>query len=114
MPTVDNHRYCYARWTGKEWKDSLVAAAGKWFPQTPPGKTQGEPNYSAGMAIDHRSVDTLYLALPASGIFEIEKWRTPDSGQSWQHEPVTRHSSTANVRPFGSAMLRQGRPTSCG
>ena len=110
MPTVDDHRYYYARWTGKEWKDSPVAAAGKWFPQTPPGKTEGEPNYSAGMAIDHRSVDTLYLALPASGIFEIEKWRTPDGGQSWQHEPVTHHSTTANVRPFAVRDAPPGSP----
>ena len=110
MPTEDDHRYCYARWTGKEWKDSPVAPAGKWFPQTPPGKKEGEPHYSAGMAIDPRFVDTLYLSAPANGIFEIEKWRTPDGGQSWQHEPITQHSTSANIRPFAVRNAPPGSP----
>lgn len=110
LPKETDHRYHYARWDGRKWQDSKVADGGKWFPQTPPGKGESEPHYSAGMAIDPKSLDTLYLASPLKGIFEIGKWRTPDNGRSWKQEPVTQNSDHANIRPFVIRDAPQGAP----
>lgn len=110
MPQETEHFYRYVRWDGKQWKDNQVLAAGKWFPQTPRGKTEREPHYSAGMAIDHRSVDTLYLAHPVKGVSEIGKWRTSDEGETWRQEAVTHDSTTANVRPFVIRDAPEGEP----
>ena len=100
LPEENDHRYHYAIWNGRQWQDTEITAAGKWFPHTPPGKTEPEPHYSGGLILDHDFPDTVYLSRPVSGIFEIEKWYTPDNGATWVHSPVTSHSATDNVRPF--------------
>lgn len=100
LPKEDDHRYRYARWDGKQWQDFPIVPAGKWFPNTPPGETEPEPHYSGGIAIDPADTATVYLSRPVDGVFEIEKWTTPDGGRSWNHEAVTSHSTADNVRPF--------------
>jgi rhamnogalacturonyl hydrolase YesR len=110
LPRETDHRYHYLRWDGKQWHDSQVAEAGKWFPQTPPGKTEREPHYSAGIALDHHYLDTVYLSRPVEGVWEIERWRTPDKGASWRHEPVTSGSRAGNVRPFVVRNAPRGEP----
>ena len=100
LPAETDHRYHYARWDGTQWQDHEITAAGKWFPQTQRGKTEREPHYSAGVVLDHSNPSVVYLSRPVNGVFEIEKWTTPDSGKSWDAEAVTTNSKYDNVRPF--------------
>lgn len=99
-PTEDDHRYHYARWNGRAWEDRFITAAGRWFPHTPPGTTEREPHYSAGLALDPADPATVYLSRPVNGIFEIERWHTADGGATWTHQPVTQNSPADNVRPY--------------
>lgn len=109
-PAETDHRYHYAFWDGKAWQDSAIAGAGSWFPQTPAGRREREPHYSAGLALDHRHPDTVYVSLPVEGRREIIKARTPDAGRSWIQEPVTRASAADNVRPFVVRGAPPGEP----
>ncbi len=109
-PAETDHRYHYAFWDGKAWQDSAIADAGSWFPQTPAGKKESEPHYSAGLALDHRHPDTVYVSLPVDGRREIIKARTPDSGLTWIKEPVTVGSTADNVRPFVVRGAPPGEP----
>ncbi len=99
LPDETDHRYCYARWTGRKWLDVEITPGAKWFPQTPVGKKEPEPHYSGGMAINHSNPSTLYVSRQINGIFEIEKWSSPDKGKTWLSLPITRNSEFINVRP---------------
>lgn len=100
LPSETDHRYHYARWDGKQWQDTELCAGGKWFPQTKPGAVEAEPHYSGGLALDHGDPSVVYLSRPVSGVREIERWTTADSGKSWKNEAVTAHSKFDNIRPF--------------
>jgi hypothetical protein len=99
-PTEADHRYHYARWTGSEWLDTELCAAGGWFPQTPHGQTEREPHYSSGLALDPLNPSVVYLTRPVDGVRELEKWATADGGRTWTSEAVTAGSKHDNVRPF--------------
>lgn len=100
LPAEDDHRYAFARWDGDSWQISEICSAGRWFPQTPPGKTEPEPHYSGGMSLDPAAPFTLYTSRRIDGIFEIERWGSADAGRTWTSESVTAHSLRDNVRPF--------------
>ncbi len=110
LPAEGDHRYHYARWDGARWVDVELVAAGGWFPQTPRGRTEPEPHYSGGMALDPGHVGTVYLSRPVAGVFEIERWRTPDGGQTWRSEAVTSASKASNVRPVVVRRVPPGEP----
>jgi len=110
LPSEWDHRYHYARWDGARWADVEMVAAGRWFPQTPAGKPEREPHYSGGMALDPEHVDTVYLSRPVNGVFEIERWYTPDGGLTWCSAAVTSGSKTANVRPVVVRGAPPGEP----
>jgi hypothetical protein len=101
LPTDSDHRYYYARWNGKAWMDGLLTKAGKWFPQTPSGKTEPEPQYSGGLILDPTDPDIVYLSKPSTaGKFEIEKWTTSDSGRTWSSLAMTSGSAESSARPI--------------
>lgn len=100
LPAENDHRYHYARWGGHRWTDHEITPAGSWFPRTPTGQTEREPHYSGGLALDPADPATVFLSRPIDGVFEIEKWATPDGGLTWTHTPITQHSAADNVRPF--------------
>jgi len=108
-PDESDHRYHCARWNGAAWNDVEVTPGGGWFPKTIGGKKEREPHYSGGMALDHEDPSTLYVSRPINGMFEIERWQTPDGGASWTSLPVTQNSDLPNVRPVvprgGSGVL---------
>jgi rhamnogalacturonyl hydrolase YesR len=110
LPDETDHRYRYARWDGKQWLDFEITPAGKWFPHTAPGAKEREPHYSGGMALDRENADTVFLSRPVNGVFEIEKWRTPDGGATWKSEAVTANSKADNVRPFVIRNAPAGAP----
>ncbi len=100
LPAEADHRYHYARWTGEEWIDSEIVASGGWFPNTPEGVVEPEPHYSGGVVLDHGDPSVVYLSRPVGRVFEIERWRTRDGGDTWRTHAVTAGSARDNVRPF--------------
>jgi len=101
FPTDTAHQYYYARWNGEKWENHRISEGGGWFPQTPGGEEETEPNYSGGVTLDHEDPFTVYLSKPVNGVFEIFRYITPDSGRTWQSEQLT-HDTPAgvlNVRP---------------
>lgn len=99
-PSETDHHYHYARWTGREWLDTELCPAGKWFPQTPSGKSEREPHYSSGLAIDPADPSIVYLTRPVNGVRELEKWTTTDGGKTWKSEAITANSKHDNIRPY--------------
>ena len=99
FPENTNHRYCYARWTGQNWRDVEITPGGKWFPQTISSKEEREQNYSGGICLDHSNPSIVYLSREINGVFEIEKWISPDRGVTWKSTPITENSVRHNVRP---------------
>jgi hypothetical protein len=100
FPDDHNHFYHYACWNGSRWQTYRLLDAGRWFPQTPEGATEPEPNYSGGVVLDHENPANIYLSRQKKGIFEIEKWTTPDGGSHWSVEEKTADSRYNNIRPF--------------
>ncbi len=99
FPRPSDHRYRYACWDGDSWIDHEITRAGPWFPDTPPGQEEKEVYYSGGAALDHGDPSVVYLSRSVRGVFEVERWVTPDRGRSWRSEAVTSGSSVGNVRP---------------
>lgn len=99
FPKETDHRYHYARWLGNRWQDTELVAAGGWFPQTPTGAREREPHYSGGLALDHADPSIVYLSRKIAGMFEIERWATPDKGATWVTTPITQNSTEPNIRP---------------
>lgn len=100
FPDDTNHCYYYARWNGTSWDNHFMINSGRWFPQTPHGRNEPEPNYSGGIALDHEDPSIVYLSVSRNSVFEIEKWTTADKGLSWSVEAITCNSKNDNVRPF--------------
>ncbi len=98
-PSEDQHLYHYAKYDGKQWHDHEICNSGRWFPQTPEGKTEPEPHYSGGMSLHPLKQNAVYVSKQVNGIFEIEKFVTTDYGKTWKIEPITEHSKYDNVRP---------------
>ncbi|MFR9502989.1 MAG: BNR-4 repeat-containing protein [Rikenellaceae bacterium] len=104
-PDDNNHILCYATWSGEEWIVEDLVNSGGWFPQTPDGKEESEPNYSGGITIDKEDTKTVYLSVKRGEVFEIEKWVKGRKG--WSVEPITSNSTKDNVRPY--AILGAGK-----
>jgi hypothetical protein len=110
LPAEDDHRYQFAHWDGGAWRLAEICPAGGWFPHTPPGKTEPEPHYSGGMSLDHADPFTLYTSRRIDGVFEIERWHSPDAGHTWTSESLTAHSRHDNVRPVAVRAAAAGGP----
>lgn len=93
FPTVEDHRYRYARWTGSAWVHHEITPAGG------PIGNGAEDEYSGGLSLLRTDPATVYLSRQVSGQFEIQRWTTPDGGATWRSEPITSGSSVAQVRP---------------
>lgn len=102
FPTDTDHRYHYARWTGTKWHLQELTNGGRWFPQTPEGKTEPEPNYSGGIALDYNNPSQVYVSKEIKNVFEILKFTTPDGGKTWNSVAITRNTPPhlLNVRPI--------------
>jgi hypothetical protein len=102
FPSDTDHRYRYAYWTGSQWYNNEITPAGRWFPQTPAGTTEPEPNYSGGLIFDSGNPSVVYLSKQVNGVFEIFKYTTSDHGASWTPEAITSNTPAGivNVRPI--------------
>lgn len=97
----DHHHYCYAKWSGSEWRITPLADGGRWFHQN----DQREHCYSGGMTLDHADPSTVYMSIPSRGkhgddIFEIHQFVIAADGAIAQSYQVTENSAKNNVRPF--------------
>jgi hypothetical protein len=102
----DDHRYRYARWTGKRWLDREIAFAGRRL-------YAGEDDYTGTIAIDPDDVSVVYASTdvdPATGAplissadgrrhYEIFEGISRDDGASFTWTPVTHDSLVDNLRP---------------
>lgn len=100
FPNDSNHIYYYAVWNNNQWNNYKLINSGPWFPQTPEGKKEREPNYSGGIVLDHADPSVVYLSRLINKKFEIEKWTTNNKGKNWNVETITSNSENNNVRPF--------------
>ena len=100
FPTDSSHVYYYSIYDGAKWNTHKLLDSGPWFPHTPEGAREREPNYSGGIVLDHKDPSQVYLSREKNGVFEIEHWSTSDKGKSWQVAEITRDSKLDNVRPF--------------
>lgn len=100
LPTESEHEYWYAKWNGKEWKESKVSNAGAWFPRYIKTKSmrEPEPHYSGGISIDPENTNIVYYAKPVGDIFEIFKSEIDKDGK-WMETIITSQSKKDNVRP---------------
>jgi hypothetical protein len=101
FPDNLNHHYYYASWDGTKWITNHIVNSGKWFPQTPEGGNEPEPNYSGGMVLDPENPSIVYLSKQVNGVFEIYKYVTSDRGATWDTTAITKStpSNMINVRP---------------
>jgi hypothetical protein len=100
FPNDSTHVYYYSIYDNNKWTSCKLVNSGKWFPHTPPGKKESEPNYSGGIVLDHNDPSHVYLSVMSDGKFEIEKWSTADKGNTWKIRAITANSKFDNVRPF--------------
>lgn len=99
-PSENNHEYWYATYSKNGWKNIKLCDSGKWFPKTQKGKKEREPHYFGGLTIHPDNSNIIYLSRQIKGVFEIERWETPDNGNTWIKEQITKNSTLDNVRPY--------------
>jgi len=101
-----DHRYRYARWTGKRWMDHEIAYAGSQL-------YRGEDDYTGLITLDPEDPHTVYIstnAHPGSGKplvsaadgkrhWEIFRGETRSDGATWTWTAVTKDSTADNIRP---------------
>jgi hypothetical protein len=58
-----------------------------------------EQQYSAGITLDHSNPSIVYLSHKVATHFNIERWMTPNGGNSWTHSTVVSDGQD-NVRPI--------------
>ena len=93
-------RYRHARWDGKRWRSHEITRA---------PSTRFRSCYpTGGMTLDHADPSIVYLAREIRGVYEIEKWTTPDGGATWVSERITSGSSKDNLRPVVPHGHKQG------
>jgi hypothetical protein len=86
------HFYWYARWDGSRWRKWRIARAG---PSIDP---DGEILYSAGIVLDPSDPNTVFMARRKEGFFQLERWRTPNDGETWTRTAVTTNAND-HMRP---------------
>jgi hypothetical protein len=93
-----DHRYWYARWTGKEWQGREIAYAGsRLYP--------GEDDYTGNIALDPQDPDAAYISTNADPVTgaALAHWEifrgSRSAGGDWRWTAVTKNSTVDNIRP---------------
>lgn len=96
-PSSD-HRYWSRRWNGSSWSTEVQVTAAGGGPLY-----AAETYYTPGGCFDGRSIDILYLSVWVSGVPEVQKWETSDSGATWaKTTDITTGTASGqvNIRPY--------------
>lgn len=94
---TSDHRYEFSRWNGSAWTTPTEVCTGGTFLYS------GEPYYSGGMCFDGNDRDVVYVSRQVSSQWEIQEYRTADSGATWAFErSITSGSSVKNCRPYSA------------
>lgn len=96
FPSATDHRYFYARWNGREWISNEITASGPTIE-----KVKGDKYYAGGLVLDSRDPSVVYLSRQVFGVYQLERWQTPDGGGSWSSTPIT-SSEGGNYRPVSA------------
>lgn len=92
-PTASDHRYYYARWSGTAWSANQITTGGSYIFAT-------ENHYSGGIILDHSDINNVYLAKQnGTEAYQIHKYVTTDSGNTWTSQQITNTPTILNVRP---------------
>jgi hypothetical protein len=75
-PTLDNHRYNYARWTGTELVIAEICEAGGYL-------YADETYYSGGITFDHSNPNVVIASRESGGNWNIWRYTTSDDGVTW-------------------------------
>ncbi len=96
--TTTDHRYRYARWNGSAWNHYEITAGGQYITV---GGDAASKYYSGGVVLDHRDVNAVYISNQTdTGVWDIERWTTADSGQTWEFDSaLTQDSGSKSLRP---------------
>src|SRR5690606_25125726 len=107
-----DHRYHYARWDGKEWREYEIAYAGtRLYP--------GENEYTGLITLHPTDPNVVYISAdvdPATGQplvskgsqrREIFRGTSRDAGATWKWKAITQNSDEDNIRPI--VLEYQGR-----
>ena len=93
FPSATDHRYFYARWNGLSWVSHEITPSGPTIE-----KVKGDQYYAGGLILDSRDPSVVYLSRQVFGVYQLERWETPDGGATWNVEPIT-SSEAGNYRP---------------
>ena len=99
-------RYHYARWDGEDWTSHEIAYAGERL-------YQDEEDYTGLATLDPQDTSVVYISTNADPLtgsplisatdglrhYELFHGVTTDHGASWDWQPITRDSTTDNLRP---------------
>jgi hypothetical protein len=103
----DDLRYHYARWDGRQWRQTEIAFAGtRLYPF--------EDDYTGLAAIHPSDPTTVYISTnadPATGAplisqadhrrhYELFRGQSADAGRTWRWNPITANSTMDNLRPI--------------
>lgn len=97
-PSVNDHIYHYAEWTGKKWIDYELINSGKYITEPEKNGKVAEEHYSGGVVLDHHRPRNVYLSRQLNGRFEIEHWEL--KGKKWRSIAITTNSAADNIRPY--------------
>jgi PKD repeat protein len=108
FPTVTDHRYHYARWTGSAWEVNEITPAGASIAEEP----DRSPRYSGGITLDHEDPSRIYLSRQVgAGAWQVETRTTVDNGATWGPATVL-SAGGKNVRPVSPRGMVAGEELS--
>lgn len=105
FPTLTDHRYKWARWTGSAWSVHEICTGGGFL------YSPSEGEYSGGVMLDHSDTNTVFVSRGTLPDHEIERYVTADNGTSWGRTVITSNSSGDQVRPVVVRGHVTGAPT---
>ena len=93
FPETTDHRYRYARWTGTEWADAEICAAGGYL-------YVAELYYSGGVVIDPTNVNVVIASRSVdAGLHQLYKHTTADGGATWDAGELLTTGIYKAIRP---------------
>jgi hypothetical protein len=89
FPSLTDHRYRYARWTGSSWDDHEICdAGGTIYPSA-----GSQDYYSGGVCLDPDNKNRIFCSRKIGSVHQIFKGVTSDDGATWTLTQLTSSAS---------------------